>query len=131
MPASHPPRAEEARQDGRWLFYRASAEGRPIFSKELDKLPDQAVAALIVLMEQYRAGQVPSHDVKQIRGDIFELRWRQGNNQFRVLFFRWGPHSVALLAFQKKQQKTPKAQIATAIGRQKIWKETFGESPPL
>lgn len=129
MSASHPPRAEEPRQGSRWLFFRTSVESRPVFRKELDKLPDQAVAALIVLMEQYVAGQLATHNLKPIRDDILELRWRQGSNHFRVLFFRWGPHPVALTAFQKKQQKTPKTRIATALERQKMWKRAFGEAP--
>lgn len=129
MSASHPSHAEKSEKGSRWLFFRTSAEGRPVFRKELDKLPDQAVAALIVLMDQYVAGQLAAHNLKLIRDDIYELRWRQGNNHFRVLFFRWGPHPVALTAFQKKQQKTPKTRIITAFERQKIWIKAFGEAP--
>lgn len=80
-------------------------------------------------MDQYVAGQLATHNLKPIRDDIYELRWRQGNNHFRVLFFRWGPHPVALTAFQKKQQKTPKTRIITAFERQKIWIKAFGEAP--
>jgi phage-related protein len=127
--ASHPSHAEKPEKGSRWLFFRTSAEGRPVFRKELDKLPDQAVAALIVLMDQYVAGQLAAHNLKPIRDDIYELRWRQGNNHFRVPFFRWGPHPVALTAFQKKQKKTPKTRIITAFERQKIWIKAFGEAP--
>jgi phage-related protein len=126
---SDPSRPEKPEQGSHWLFFRASAEGRPVFRKELDKLPAQAVAALIVLMDQHIAGQLAGHNLKPIRDDIYELRWRQGNNHFRVLFFRWGPHPVALTAFQKKQQKTPKTRIDTAFERQKNWIKAFGEAP--
>ena len=80
-------------------------------------------------MEQYAGGQLASDNLKPIRDDIWELRWRQGNNHFRVLFFRWGPHPVALTAFQKKQQKTPRTRIATAVERKKNWLKAFGETP--
>lgn len=108
---------------GTWKFFRASVDGRPVFKKEFDKLPDQARAALIVLMQRYLVGDLAAGSIKPIRGDILELRWHEANNHFRVLFFRWGQHPVALTAFYKNQQKTPKTKIETALDRQKIWKE--------
>lgn len=44
---------------GTWKFFRASVDGRPVFKKEFDKLPDQARAALIVLMQRYLVGASP------------------------------------------------------------------------
>lgn len=78
---------------GTWKFFRASVDGRPVFKKEFDKLPDQARAALIVLMQRYLVGDLAAGSIKPIRGDILELRWHEANNHFRVLFFRWGPAS--------------------------------------
>lgn len=43
---------------GTWKFFRASVDGRPVFKKEFDKLPDQARAALIVLMQRYLVGDL-------------------------------------------------------------------------
>lgn len=80
-------------------------------------------------MQQYLAGELAARGIKPIRDDILELRWRQGNNHFRILFFRWGQHPVALTAFYKDQQKTPKTKIETALDRQKAWKRTFGDTP--
>lgn len=116
---------------GTWKFFRASVDGRPVFKKEFDKLPDQARAALIVLMQRYLVGDLAAGSIKPIRGDILELRWHEANNHFRVLFFRWGQHPVALTAFYKNQQKTPKTKIETALDRQKIWKRAFGDTPPI
>lgn len=82
-------------------------------------------------MQQYLVGKLAAGDIKPIRDDILELRWRQGNNHFRILFFRWGKYPVALTAFYKNQQKTPKAKIETALDRQKAWKRTFGDTPSL
>lgn len=114
---------------GTWKFFRASVDGRPVFKKEFDKLPDQARAALIVLMQRYLVGDLAAGSIKPIRGDILELRWHEANNHFRVLFFRWGQHPVALTAFYKNQQKTPKTKIETALDRQKIWKKSLRRHP--
>jgi phage-related protein len=122
--------ASESGGPGAWQFFRASTDGRCILEKELDRLPRYARAAMIVLMSQYVSDAVPAGAVKRVRDNIFELRWRQGNNHFRILFFRWGPHPVALSAFYKNQRKTPKAKIETALDRLKAWKETFGDQPP-
>lgn len=101
---------------GTWKFFRASVDGRPVFKKEFDKLPDQARAALIVLMQRYLVGDLAAGSIKPIRGDILELRWHEANNHFRVLFFRWGQHPVALTAFYKNQQKTPKTKYRDGPG---------------
>lgn len=55
---------------GTWKFFRASVDGRPVFKKEFDKLPDQARAALIVLMQRYLVGDLAAGSIKPIRGDI-------------------------------------------------------------
>lgn len=122
--------ANDSRGPRAWQFFRASTDGRCIFKKELDKLPRYARAAMIVLMSQYVSGDIPDGAIKCLRDNIFELRWRQGNNHFRILFFRCGPHPVALTAFYKNQRRTPKAKIDTALDRLKAWKETFGDRPP-
>lgn len=62
---------------GTWKFFRASVDGRPVFKKEFDKLPDQARAALIVLMQRYLVGDLAAGSIKPIRGDILELRWHE------------------------------------------------------
>lgn len=81
-------------------------------------------------MRRYLAGTLRGgSDIKPVQDGIFELRWRQGNNHYRVLFFRWGPHPVALTAFYKNQQQTPQTAIDRATERRKIWKSTFGEAP--
>lgn len=112
-----------------WQFFRASADGRPIFQKEFDKLPRDARAALAVLMRRYLLGQLRSGDIKPVHDGISELRWRDGNNHYRVLFFRWGCHPVALTAFYKNQQRTPKSKLELAKNRRKAWTDAFGDEP--
>ncbi len=48
-----------------------------MFEKEFGKLPDYARAALAVLMRQYLNGELVTGDIKPIRDDVMELRWRQ------------------------------------------------------
>lgn len=123
------PLSEECSTTGRWIFFRTPADGRSVFEKEFDKLPNYARAALAVLMRRYLNDELVSGDIKPVRDDAMELRWRQLNNQFRILFFRWGPHAVALSAFYKNQQKTPKAKVDNALDRMKAWRRTFGNTP--
>ena len=61
---------------------------------------------------------------------IFELRYRRGTERFRLLFIFWGRHLVALTAFQKKQQKTPKPDLDKARIRARRWRQVFGMEPP-
>jgi phage-related protein len=112
-----------------WQFFRASTNGRPIFKKELDNLPRDARAAMTNLMRRYLLGQLRPGDIKPIHDGISELRWRDGNDHYRVLFFRWDCHPVALTAFFKSQQRTPKSRIELAKKRRKTWTEAFGSSP--
>lgn len=122
--------ATPSTQGGAWRFFKTSADGRDVFKKELDKLPRDARAALVAMMRRYLAGELRGgNDIKPIRDGIYELRWRQSNNHYRVLFFRWGPHPVALTAFYKNQQQTPPSDIERAIARRKAWRQAFGDDP--
>ncbi|AFJ34725.1 hypothetical protein W7S_08750 [Mycobacterium sp. MOTT36Y] len=116
-------------REGKWQFFRASTKGRPIFEKELDKLPRDARAALANLMRRYLLGQLRPGDLKPVQGGISELRWRDGNDHYRVLFFRWGCHPVALVAFFKNQQRTPKSKVDLAKKRRKAWTDAFRDHP--
>ena len=80
-------------------------------------------------MQRYRDGLARRQDVDHLGDGIYELRYRHGNDQFRMLFIFWGPHLVALTAFQKKQAKTPKVDHDRAQGRAKRWREAYGTEP--
>lgn len=116
-------------REGKWKFFRASSNGRPIFEKELDGLPRDAKAALVNRMQRYLLGQLRPGDLKHVQDGIYELRWRDGNDHYRVLFFQWGRHPVALVAFFKNQQRTPKSKVDLAKKRRKAWTNTFGDHP--
>jgi len=58
---------------------------------------------------------------------MYELRYRKGNNHYRLLFFLWGPHCVGVSAFYKNQQATPKSDVETAKTRRAQWHDSFGK----
>jgi len=60
--------------------------------------------------------------VKKLTGDIFELRVKQFDRIFRILFF-YQPGMLILITsgFQKKSQETPPAEIARAERLRKLW----------
>ncbi len=96
---------------------------------ELEALGIDGQAGLTKTMQRYRDGQARRQDVDSIGDGIFELRYRRGTEQFRLLFMHWGPHLVALTAFQKKQPKTPKQDLDRARVRAKRWRQVFGTEP--
>ena len=128
MPAPTPP--EDSGAPSAWQFFRTSTDGCCVFGEELNMLPRYTRAAIIVLMAEYVSGDVPVGAIKYLRDNIFELQWSQGDNRFRVLFFRWGPLPVALTAFHSHRRKTPKVIFGRALDRQRAWRNTFGERPP-
>lgn len=128
--SSSEPHADDSnRSIDEWLFFRTSRKSRSPFEKEFDNLHRDARAALTVLMRRYRSDQLRPKDLKHLTDGIYELRWRQGSNHFRLLFCRWGRHAVALTAFYKNQQQTPQADLKRAKDRCRAWYETFGDEP--
>jgi phage-related protein len=60
--------------------------------------------------------------VKKLSNDIFELRVKQFDRIFRVLFFyRPGMLIVIASGFQKKTERTPSAEIVRAEQLRKLW----------
>ena len=60
--------------------------------------------------------------VKKLTANIFELRVKQFDRIFRVLFF-YQPGMLIVIAsgFQKKAQETPAAEIARAERLRELW----------
>jgi phage-related protein len=97
--------------------------------KEFEALAVEGRAGLAKKMQRYRDGQTRREDVDALGDGIFELRCRYGTERFRLLFMHWGPHLVALTAFQKKQAKTPKPDLDKARIRARRWCQVFGATP--
>ena len=90
----------------------------------VDSLDDKAAARIDAFIERLRVyGQrMQSKFVKKLTDDIFELRVKQFDRIFRVLFFYHpGMLIVITSGFQKKKQETPPAEIARAEQLRKLW----------
>ncbi|MFC5290938.1 type II toxin-antitoxin system RelE/ParE family toxin [Actinokineospora guangxiensis] len=109
-----------------WNWWRSSLNARPKAKEEFDALPDRPRAQLWKKVERFLAEESRRKEVDHLGGGIMEIRHRDGNNHFRVLFFRWCDRYIALTAFYKNQQKTPPVDLNRAKERMKSWRNTFG-----
>ena len=87
--------------------------------REHKKLPPVAQAGLTEVVGRLRWGATRGSDTTKLSGAIWEIRWRKGNNHYRILYARdpRGGGYLGLLAAYKNQQKTPKGWIETAKKR--------------
>jgi phage-related protein len=90
----------------------------------VDSLDDKAAARVDAFIDRLRVygNRMQGKFVKKLTGDIFELRVKQFDRIFRVLFF-YQPGMLIVIAsgFQKKTEKTPPAEIAKAEELRKLW----------
>ena len=90
----------------------------------IDSLDDKAAARVDAFVERLRifGNRMEGKFVKKLTGDIFELRVKQFDRIFRILFFyQPGMLIVITSGFQKKSQETPAAEIARAERLRKLW----------
>ena len=84
------------------------------FKSQPQKVKDKIIKVLDIIEQVER---IPTTYLKYIEGTngIFEVRVQLGNNIFRIFCFFDGNKFVVLLTgFQKKTQKTPRAEIKRA-----------------
>ena len=84
------------------------------FKSQPQKVKDKIVKVLDIIEQVER---IPTTYLKYIEGTngLFEVRVQLGNNIFRIFCFFDGSKFVVLLTgFQKKTQKTPRAEIKRA-----------------
>lgn len=106
----------------RWRFYDTAAGRRPV-RDFLDSLGDADAAA--VLHEMREVAKLGLKEARHLRGDIYEVRAEGDRQRFRVLFAREGRTGqilLALEAFSKKTQRTPKASLELAERRLADWR---------
>ncbi|OZC60231.1 hypothetical protein CH267_04590 [Rhodococcus sp. 06-621-2] len=113
----------------RWFWFDTSPNTRCITFEEFCDLPIAAQAVLTVAAERLLDNQSRGNSVKRIDEDLYELRCRHLNNQYRIIFIRWGPHYVGLVAFMKNQQKLPTRYTGRARKRMKAWRLGHGATP--
>ena len=90
----------------------------------VDSLDDKAAARIDAFIERLRiyGNRMQGKFVKKLTGDLFELRVKQFDRIFRVLFF-FQPGMLIVIAsgFQKKTEQTPPGEIARAEQLKRLW----------
>jgi phage-related protein len=112
-----------------WLWFRSQPGGRSRAEEEFQSLPAVGRAELAAKIDRYRRGESRRREVDSLGDGILEIRHREQTVRFRILFMNWGPCSVGLTAFCKKEPKTPAADLDRAKTRAKRWKEVNGKEP--
>lgn len=95
------------------IFYKDYFE--QFFVKQRVKVKDKITWTLKLIEE---IEKVPETYLKHIEGTdgLYEVRVKQGSDIFRIFcFFDQGQLVVLANGFQKKEQKTPKAEIIKAL----------------
>ncbi|MGA3053566.1 MAG: type II toxin-antitoxin system RelE/ParE family toxin [Candidatus Korobacteraceae bacterium] len=90
----------------------------------VDSLDDKAAARIDAFIERLRiyGNRMQGKFVKRLTDDIFELRVKQFDRIFRVLFFyQPGMLIVITSGFQKKTEQTPPGEITRAAQLRKLW----------
>lgn len=90
----------------------------------VESLDDTAAARIDAFVERLRVhgNRMQGKFVKKLTDELFELRIKQFDRIFRVLFFYQPGMSIVITSgFQKKTQETPLAEIARADRPRKLW----------
>ena len=98
--------------------------GRMPAREFVDLLDEKAAARIDAFIERLRfsGNRMQGKFVKKLTDDIFELRVKQFDRIFRVLFFyQPGMLIVITSGFQKKTQETPPGEITRAELLRKLW----------
>ena len=106
------------------IEYVELPNGRMPAREFVDSLDDKAAARIDAFIERLRVygNRMQGKFVKKLTDDIFELRVKQFDRIFRVLFFyQPGMLIVITSGFQKKTQETPPAEITRAEQLRKLW----------
>ncbi len=93
-------------------------------AKFLDALDDKATARIDAFIDRLRVygNRMQGKFVKKLTDDLFELRVKQFDRIFRVLFFyQPGMLIVITSGFQKKTDQTPPGEITRAEQLKKLW----------
>jgi phage-related protein len=106
------------------IAYVALPNGRVPAREFLDSLDDKAAARIDAFIERLHVygNRMQGKFVKKLTNDLFELRVKQFDRIFRVLFFyQPGMLIVITSGFQKKTQETPTAEITRSEQLGKLW----------
>ena len=116
------------------IAYVELPNGRVPAREFVDSLDDKAAARVDAFIERLRiyGNRMEGKFVKKLTVDIFELRVKQFDRIFRVLFFyQRGMLIVITSGFQKKTGDTPSIEIARAERLRKLWLKCRNRYPVL
>jgi phage-related protein len=108
------------------IEYVALPNGRIPAREFVDSLDEPAAARIDAFIERLRiyGNRMQGKFVKKLGGEIFELRIKQYDRIFRILFcYQPGMRIIILSGFQKKTDRTPPAEIAKAEQLRQLWIE--------
>ncbi len=106
------------------IEYVELPNGRTPAREFVDSLDDKAAARIDAFIDRLRiyGNRMQGKFVKKLTDDIFELRVKQFDRLFRVLFFyQPGMLIVITSGFQKKSKQTPPGEITRAEQLKKLW----------
>ncbi len=106
------------------IEYVELPNGRTPAREFVDSLDDKAAARVDAFIDRLRiyGNRMQGKFVKKLTDDIFELRVKQFDRIFRVLFFyQAGMLIVITSGFQKKTEQTPPGEITRAEQLRKLW----------
>lgn len=106
------------------IGYVELPNGRVPAREFVDSLDDKAAARVDAFIERLRVygNRMQGKFVKKLTDNIFELRVKQFDRIFRVLFFyQPGMLIVVTSGFQKKTEQTPEGEITRAEQLRKLW----------
>ena len=106
------------------IEYVRLPNGRSPAREFVDSLDDNAAARVDAFIDRLGlyGNRMQGKFVKKLADDVFELRVKQFDRIFRVLFFyQPGMLIVITSGFQKKTEQTPSAEIVRAVQLKKLW----------
>lgn len=99
------------------VYYR-DEDGAPAL-EWLSKLPDRAYAKGMVRIERLSelGHELRRPEADNLRDGIYELRWKMGHVNYRLLYFFHGREAVVLAQGLTKENKVPGRDIDMAVAR--------------
>lgn len=111
------------------VYYYQEADGtcpvREFLREQPVRVRAQAEARVELLA--VRGHQLHRPHCEYLGNDLYELRWRTGTVQYRILYFFHGRVAVILTHALTKEDKIPAADVARAVRR----RQHFIQNPKL
>ncbi len=110
------------------VYFKTERGDEPVknFVDALDLSAKRKYWRVIEYLRQF-GKSLPEPHAKYLGDELYELRFRGSEGNFRILYFFFSGHYAVLAnAFKKKTNKAPKHEIGLAAQRMKIFLENAG-----